>query len=84
MNKWGRGATLAGMAMLLGTVVMLIVLFKFGDFPATELREVLGDFFLLLVIVGGATQAPNVVERLPGTRTWTQPPGYDQPAPPAG
>lgn len=75
--RWGRGATLALFVASLSTFVMLAVLLLVGldKIPGEVVGEVAWAYFVTMAAVGGASQLPNVAERLPGERRWHSPPG---------
>lgn len=86
VKEWGRGAALAWFTLTYGTLIMGAVLVMFGQslLPVAQFNELLGSYFLMLTVVGGASQAPNVVERFPGVRTFNSPPGsVTNPPPPS-
>lgn len=79
ISKNGKAAGIALLTALLSSAVMVTVLILVGldEIPGDAVGEIAWSFFATMGVIGGASQAPNVAERLPGTRQWQHPPRLD-------
>jgi len=71
----GRAFAIAVWVTGMGTIVMLTMIYLFSEAPIgqrdwTAIGGMIGAFFFMLGLVGGAAYAPNAAERLPGTRRY--------------
>ena len=69
----GRAFAVVVWTVGLSTIVVLAVLFLFvqsapGERNWLALSEIMGSYFVMVGIIGGASQAGNAAERLPGVR----------------
>lgn len=69
----GRAWSVVVWTIGLSTIVAMTVLFLFIQSPVKTrswlaLAEILGSYFIMVGIIGGAAQAGNAAERLPGVR----------------
>ena len=79
VKRWGRAAALAFFALGFATFVMLTILLLVvrEQIPGTEIGTIAAGYFWTMALIGGATQAPNMAERLPGARSWDRPTKLD-------
>ncbi len=69
----GRAFAVVVWAVGLSTIVVMTVLLIWVQSPIEQrnwlaLAEIVGSYFVMVGIIGGASQAGNAVERLPGVR----------------
>jgi len=83
VGLWGRAAGLAWYAMGFMTLVMCGILLLVAQrlIPGLVVGEIAGWYFLAMGAAAGATQLPNMAERLPGSRRWDRSHDYDGPDP---
>lgn len=85
VDSWGRAAGLAWYAMGFMTLIMCGVLLLVARklIPGMVVGEIAGWYFVSMGAAAGATQLPNMAERLPGSRSWDRPHNFDG-RPPGG
>lgn len=72
----GRAYTLAVLAIyVVGAIALLLLVAAWCTDSVADASVPLGEAFLALLVLGGAAQAPNVVERI-GKRKKTQSTDY--------
>lgn len=81
VRRWGRAAALAVFTSLLATLIMaaMLLLASMDVVPGESVADIAWSYFAALGVIGGATQAPNFAERLPGARSWDNPHRLDMP-----
>ena len=79
IGRWGRAAGLAWYGMGMMTLVMMGVLLLVSQelIPGMVIGEITGWYFFAMGAAAGATQLPNMAERLPGQRRWDRPHLFD-------
>jgi len=81
VGLWGRAAGLAwyGMGMMTLTMMGILLLIAVGLVPGAVVGSIGGWYFAGMAGAAGATQLPNMAERLPGSRQWDRSHTYDGP-----
>jgi len=79
VGLWGRAAGLGWYAMGMMTLVMLniLLLIALKVIPGVAIESIAGWYFVGMGGAAGATQLPNMAERLPGSRQWDRSHTYD-------
>lgn len=72
VKKYGKGVGVALLTIMLMTLVMLVLclLVAIRAMDGDVLGFAFGAYFGSMAVTGGAAQAPNFAERLPGERKW--------------